>query len=153
MSRPIPVRVHEPAFSGCEEPVTGPGIRSHQGHGLYWVDSYWREPGLNGCLICRFRLVKRPKDQGDVSRRQDGPEDQRRPGPSPRSIGEIRVERGVISPPDDNGGRVVVLYKLHSVIPVRIVSFLSLLRAWVDKLQTRTPVRSYQPFLGEYPVP
>jgi putative restriction endonuclease len=35
--------------------------------GVLWVDSYWRHPGADGFMVCRFRLVKEPELRGDVA--------------------------------------------------------------------------------------
>ena len=59
----LPVRVirgsgHQSAHS----PSTG-----YRYDGLYWVDSYWKERGTHGLIVCRFRLVSDPSLRGDVS--------------------------------------------------------------------------------------
>jgi putative restriction endonuclease len=35
--------------------------------GLYWVDSYWKEQGADGFMVCRFRLTSTEGLRGDVS--------------------------------------------------------------------------------------
>jgi len=38
--------------------------------GLYWIDSYWKEHGADGFIVCRFRLVSDPSLRGEISERQ-----------------------------------------------------------------------------------
>lgn len=98
----LPVRVVRGAgHQSSHSPMSG-----YRYDGLYWVDSYWREPGRDGHLICRFRLVRRPEDRGDVSPDQGLPEQQGKPGPVPRSRSMVvRVIRD-----SELGRRVKALY-------------------------------------------
>ncbi len=58
----LPVRVirgsgHKSAYS----PPQG-----YQYDGLFWVDDYWKETGIEGYQICRFRLVSTFEQRGDA---------------------------------------------------------------------------------------
>jgi putative restriction endonuclease len=96
----LPVRVIRGAgHRSAHSPVTG-----YRYDGLYWVDSYWREPGRDGHLICRFRLVRRPEDRGDVA--HESVHDEGRSGPVPRSTSTVaRVVRD-----SELGRRLKALY-------------------------------------------
>jgi putative restriction endonuclease len=96
----LPVRVTRGAgHRSPHSPAAG-----YRYDGLYWVDSYWQEPGRDGYLICRFRLVKSPEDRGDVSQSSlsnEGPS-----GPALRSTSTIaRIVRDT-----ELGRRVKALY-------------------------------------------
>lgn len=62
----LPVRVVRGAgHRSPHSPKTG-----YRYDGLYWVDSYWKERGADGFLVCRFRLVADTSLRGDISERQ-----------------------------------------------------------------------------------
>lgn len=42
--------------------------RGYRYDGLYWVDTYWKEQGQDGFVICRFRLVSSEGVRGDAPR-------------------------------------------------------------------------------------
>ena len=57
--------------------VRGSGLRSpyspktgYSYAGLYWVDSYWKERGAAGFLVCRYRLVASASYRGNLSGQQ-----------------------------------------------------------------------------------
>ena len=59
----LPVRVVRGADPGsAHAPDHG-----YRYDGVYWVDSYWRQTGTDGFMVCRFRLVKEPELRGDVA--------------------------------------------------------------------------------------
>ena len=62
----LPVRVVRGAeHRSPHSPETG-----YRYVGLYWVDRYWKAPGTDGFLVCRFRLVADPSLRGDISEDQ-----------------------------------------------------------------------------------
>jgi putative restriction endonuclease len=59
----LPVRVVRGADPGsAHAPDHG-----YRYDGVYWVDSYWRQTGTDGFMVCRFRPVKEPELRGDVA--------------------------------------------------------------------------------------
>ena len=84
----LPVRVVRGAgHRSPNAPSTG-----YRYDGLYWVDSYWMEPGQDGFRICRFRIVQHDTSRGDV--RPDQPTDARTGYAAPRvSSNVLRVVR------------------------------------------------------------
>lgn len=81
----LPVRV----VRGAGHRSTHSPLSGYRYDGLYWVDSYWREPGRDGFLICRFRLVRRMEERGDVHRDQTNGNHQAKSGPAPRSTSTV----------------------------------------------------------------
>jgi putative restriction endonuclease len=62
----LPVRVvRGSGHQSPNSPSTG-----YRYDGLHWIDSYWKERGADGFIVCRFRLAADPDLRGDVSGRQ-----------------------------------------------------------------------------------